>query len=368
MLGSCRACDSKRLKLLKSIKKIPLYIWPVKIYKKNNLNDLKIYLCKNCGQIQIQKIPNHKLKNIYAGKTFNFDNQKQILERIKLIKKNNHRFNEKKMLEIGGGTNSIFSEINEGEKWISDYKINNNIENKINKFIKGDFLKKNIKVKFDYIFMFHVLEHLENTTLYIQKVKKTLKQKGSLFVEVPNFHYESQYLPFYAFFHMHITIFHEKSLIAIMNRSGLYLQKKLKISNVLFFEFKISKNKLFFYNHCKLSTHLIKKYENSMLKLKEKFLNIGKNKISFFGAGGSTNLFVHNFYFINSLIVNIFDNDKQKHNKFLVNNKILIEKISLKKLRFSDILVLLEKNHLHYLPAKIKNEIIIIENLLNDSR
>lgn len=60
MLKKCRACNSKDLILNKSIKKGPLNIWPQKKILNNNFKKLNIYICKNCGQIQIQNITKKK--------------------------------------------------------------------------------------------------------------------------------------------------------------------------------------------------------------------------------------------------------------------------------------------------------------------
>ena len=69
------------------------------------------------------------------------------------------------------------------------------------------FLNNDFRNKFDYIFMFHALEHLENTNKYLNKIYNILNKNGKLIIEVPNAFHDLNTHPYYIFFHMHITIF-----------------------------------------------------------------------------------------------------------------------------------------------------------------
>lgn len=50
-----------------------------------------------------------------------------------------------------------------------------------------DLLEISFDKKFDIISILHVLEHVENPELYIEKIYKILDNKGTLFIEVPNY-------------------------------------------------------------------------------------------------------------------------------------------------------------------------------------
>ncbi len=54
------------------------------------------------------------------------------------------------------------------------------------KFILSMFEKAEIKEKFDNIFLMHTLEHLENPTLVLQKIRSWLSDNGRLFLVCPN--------------------------------------------------------------------------------------------------------------------------------------------------------------------------------------
>lgn len=50
-----------------------------------------------------------------------------------------------------------------------------------------DLLDLNFTQKFDVITILHVLEHIKNAELYVEKIYELLDDKGFLFMEVPNF-------------------------------------------------------------------------------------------------------------------------------------------------------------------------------------
>lgn len=57
---------------------------------------------------------------------------------------------------------------------------------KIN-YIEANFEKYNFKKKYDFIFMLDSIEHFADHEMILLKVKKLLKNKGSLIVSTPNF-------------------------------------------------------------------------------------------------------------------------------------------------------------------------------------
>lgn len=95
------------------------------------------------------------------------------------------------------------------------------------KFINKDIEKHKIKKKFDTIFMFHVIEHLQNPIKTIQTCQNILKPGGVLIMETPNidswefkFFYKkwiSLSVPF------HTYLFSSKSFIKILSKVKLKL-------------------------------------------------------------------------------------------------------------------------------------------------
>ncbi len=54
------------------------------------------------------------------------------------------------------------------------------------RFISGMFENTEFNEKFDNIFLMHTLEHLENPTLVLKKIRSWLSEKGRLFLVCPN--------------------------------------------------------------------------------------------------------------------------------------------------------------------------------------
>tara|TARA_B100001057_G_scaffold446114_1_gene484377 strand:+ start:9655 stop:10761 length:1107 start_codon:yes stop_codon:yes gene_type:complete len=366
MLKKCRACNSIDLFLSQVINNIPLNIWPQKNIKQNNYKKIEIYICKTCGQIQIQKLQNILLNKIYTGNTYNFDNKNQIIYRLKSLKKV-YNFKNKKLLDIGGGTNPFLKYVDEGKKWISDFKINNNLKNNNTKFIKGDFLNKKININFDFVFLFHTLEHFENTSFYLKKIHRLLNKEGRLIIEVPNANYDLKKNPYYIFFHMHITIYKYENLINFLSLMGFKKDKVFSKKEVLFLSFKKTnlKEKS---NYKKLflsSKKFIKNVFSSISYIDKFFFKNNSNNIAIFGAGGSTNLFLANSKILKNKIKYIIDSDKKKENLYLFNNKIRIKKISTHILDNIENLIILNESHIAHIPKKYRKKIINIVDIIN---
>ncbi len=367
MLKRCRACNSKNVVLNKIINKIPLNIWPQKKIFKNNYKPLKIYICKNCGQIQTQTLNQKSIKKIYTGNTYNFNNYTQVKSRINTLQKK-YNFKNKNLLDIGGGTNPLLKYINNANRWVSDFKINEELKKNNISLIEGDFLKKKINEKFDYIFLFHTLEHLENTNLYLKKIYKLLNENGRLIIEVPNAEFDLDYSPYYIFFHMHITVYYKATLINLLKISGFEKDKSFNTHDVLFFSFKkrrykISSTKTNFYLKSKMFT---KKFSDTIKKIDKYFTSENIKNIGIFGAGGSSNLLLNNSIYLNKNVNIILDNDVKKENLYLFNNKVSIFKPTNKILEKLSFLIILNENHKFLIPQKYRKKIINIQDIINE--
>ncbi len=367
MLTKCRSCTSKKVILHKLIKNIPLNIWPQKKIFNKNFKTVKIYICKLCGQIQLQKITKKNLTQIYTGNTYNFNNHQQNVNRIQILSKR-YDFINKNLLDIGGGTNPFLNYISNANKWVSDYKINNDLKNNKIKFIKGDFINQKINQKFDYIFLFHTLEHLENTYLYLEKVKKLLNDEGRLIIEVPNSEYDLKNTPYYIFFHMHITVFYKETLINLLQINGFRKEAILNENDVLFLSFKknydktnISKQKLYL-----KSVKIVNKFSKNIKKINDYFVSRNLKNIGIFGAGGSSNLLISNSNYLSKNLHFILDNDINKENLYLFDNKVSIVKPSNKAFETLQILIILNENHKTFIPQKYRKKIIYIKDIINE--
>ena len=119
----------------------------------------------------------------------------QYMKKIILNKKNasmDDVFIGKNILDIGTGTGEyldIFKDLKAnciGIDSINNFKIKKNKNFKLIKIDLFKYLRKAPKNHFDFIFCFEVIEHLEKKDEIFKLIKKTLKDKGILFMSTIN--------------------------------------------------------------------------------------------------------------------------------------------------------------------------------------
>ena len=182
----CRVCENIANKIYET-PKIPEYIWPSK--KKIRYSKCKVFSCKKCYTIQLQKFTKKKIKSFYGISVYNIVTKKDHLNRINLIKKHfgSTYFKGKKIIDVGGGVNPIY---NRKSVDIFDLKISKKNKKILKgKLYQGDIENKKIKKKYDIIFLLHTLEHFQNPLKALNNLKSILNMYGRIFIEVPNFDY-----------------------------------------------------------------------------------------------------------------------------------------------------------------------------------
>jgi len=119
----------------------------------------------------------------------------QYMKKIILNKKNESMdevFIGKNILDIGTGTGEyldIFKDLKAnciGIDSINNFKIKKNKNFELIKVDLFQYLRKAPKNYFDFIFCFEVIEHLEEKDEIFKLIKKTLKDKGILFMSTIN--------------------------------------------------------------------------------------------------------------------------------------------------------------------------------------
>lgn len=210
--------------------------------------------CKNCGHyfsflnFNINKIYKKEYSQKTYGnllkieKTFNrivnlpkskSDNKNRILRCAKFIKGKN-------ILDIGSGMGVFPYEL---KKKVKKLQINLLEKDKnLVKFLQKNFKKNNIKTNIDYFFkkrsynnffdfisINKVLEHIENPMIILGKLKKILKFRGILYIEVPDCKasLEGQFRE--EFFIEHLHVFSIKSLKNMIKKIKL---KVIKIKGI----------------------------------------------------------------------------------------------------------------------------------------
>lgn len=173
------------------------------IYK---LSRQKIVQCVRCSLVYIDKqridLENLYNKNYYLKSDTNMlANYSDYRDQEKIVKRNfNFAYNyveknmnkeRNKLLDIGAGfgyfiknlPDKIVSEAVEVSKEaVEGLKVNTKA-----KIHKGDFLKVNIKSKFNFIVSYDVIEHQNDLTGYLYKIKSLLEDNGVVILTTPDF-------------------------------------------------------------------------------------------------------------------------------------------------------------------------------------
>lgn len=356
-LINCRSCESRSLEVAESKKEFPLYIWPLPEGEVTALENIDVYVCRDCGYIQLQNMDNDTISEIYRDEAFNIENRKQKYDRYSMMtERDRSKFEKTKVLEIGGGRNPFVGILPDtSEKWMADFSVDEKVQAEVEGFFVGDFVEINIpEGEFDYVFMFHVLEHFNDPASALRKIRALLNSKGRVVIEVPNFTLESEVRPDYTIFHMHISLFTQTSLLAIMMRHGFSCVKSYKEDEVLLAEFCLGSDQSP-ENHNDHSLRFVGDVRSNISKCSSELKRIvqdigdGDGNLAIFGGGGASTLFLFNYPFLIDRVVCALDNDKNKEGRFLCNGKIpIVTPAHLKAFNINHVIVL-QKNHIEYM-------------------
>ena len=154
-----------------------------------SVEELDKFYKKNFYSINYKNFNNSELKEQVKDKKFYDYKWKRIFDNFKLLKKN---FKNKKILDIGCGWGQCLLYLQ--KKGFDCYGLDPS--DIAIKYCKSKGLKAEISnlekldifgnIKFDFIIMNNVLEHLRDPISIIKKVKYFLKKNGVLSIEVPN--------------------------------------------------------------------------------------------------------------------------------------------------------------------------------------
>lgn len=323
----CRLCGSTEVKLRLKFNDMPMFLWPVsqKLLDKQN-HDLRVFVCEICGHAQIQNLTKAFLDQLYKYDYINLDSPQVNKKRANILR-DLYQFSERNILDVGGATNSTYDLFKDSNYSILDPQKPLSAEVvHINGFISSTELKQDY---YDYIFAFHIIEHLENPRQDLSKLRKSLRSEGKLIIEVPDAEYYSSNLPFYLYFHQHINLFTHNTLQYLLSLSGFK-----RIKNTIYngrilavFEKNLSTSVNSPYKKVepdfvyKRNSEFFTKLEDSLLQILYK--NSGYN-LDFLGAGGSSTLFFYHCPRILAKIRNIYDGDIRKVGRILPGTKIRI--------------------------------------------
>lgn len=221
--NKCHLCDCEDINLTS--------------YKLRDNDKISVLQCKNCGLYFLSTFE-HINKNFYEnGNMHSCENLKNDfkhwenksynddLRRFKFLK---NKIKNKSVCDFGcgiGGFIKLCSNITgdvcgvEKQKNLKEYFKENNI------IVYDDINKK--QGKFDYITMFHVLEHIKNPNDLILNLISKLKKDGELIIEVPNCDdallslYKNKAFADFTHWSCHLFMYNHKTLKLLMDTLNL---------------------------------------------------------------------------------------------------------------------------------------------------
>lgn len=140
---------------------------------------------------------NHYKNNIGYGNALQksekiASRERNVKERVKLVKKFLKPANRKKVLEIGSHEGLFLKELKDLGYEVLGVEPGLSVARHAKSIgintLEGSFEEvfPNIKEKFDAVFLFHTLEHMEDALSNLKKIKTIINPQGFIFIEVPN--------------------------------------------------------------------------------------------------------------------------------------------------------------------------------------
>ena len=223
-LISKKTRDSKKHKIIRCLKCNHMQLWPIP-----TLNDEKKFYDENLQDKNINDVGSIKR----ARRKMMPDNTRRAELVSKIITKRS------RILEIGSGHGLFLDIMKKNGNDIDRFEISKEKRKYSKKVTKVPVLDININEKiptvkpFDIVVLFHTLEHIIDPVILLKNIKKLLKPKGKVLVEVPNcddFHLglNKSYKKFY-WERAHIHYFNSKNLKTVINLGGF---KGIKITGV----------------------------------------------------------------------------------------------------------------------------------------
>lgn len=196
--------------------------------------------CDKCGFVTVEPYPTRKELDQFYTKEYDFSYmnadsarlKKINLDRLQVVLKHKKSGS---LLEIGSGS-GLF--MREAQKYFdvqgiefSDYAAKIGRKNFGLNIMTANLYDFQSSKKYDVIVMFHVLEHVLDPSLALQKIKSMLKKDGVLVMAFPNI----DSLSFKLFGKnwewinppKHLSYFNEKSFSRLANRNGLRVIKRI---------------------------------------------------------------------------------------------------------------------------------------------
>jgi 2-polyprenyl-3-methyl-5-hydroxy-6-metoxy-1,4-benzoquinol methylase len=164
-----------------------------------------LFKCQSCGFIFTQNVPPpDKIGAYYQSQDYvsHSDTRKGLMNKIyhlgrtfmqkKKIRMVDRVARGKKLLDIGCGTGYFPAYMMQKGYKVAGVEVDEKARNfaskefGLNVISPDEFLNKGFLEKFDVITLWHVLEHLDDFDLYLEKMLEHLENEGTLMIALPN--------------------------------------------------------------------------------------------------------------------------------------------------------------------------------------
>ena len=106
-LSYCRVCQGHKYVLHSTSVSLPIHLWPLESAEDHLSEDAGLYICQECGHVQLQTLDEMFIASLYAEGSCVEDNLGMKKERLEIIRSalGKDLFAQKQVLDIGGGHN-----------------------------------------------------------------------------------------------------------------------------------------------------------------------------------------------------------------------------------------------------------------------
>ena len=254
-------------------KRIPVLIdIKTKLIFLSEVNHTSKIIKKKIDQFEGKNFKNNITVEKYKKKKFILVTPNDDLRRYKYMKK---YIKNKSVLDFGCGIGTFIKLSNKITKESHGLEINKNLLLKLKNKSKIFSNIDQINNKYDYITMFHVLEHIPNSIEVLKKLKKLLKPKGKLIIEIPHAKdilFNINEFKNFSLWSEHLVLHTEKSVEKILKYSGYkvintkYIQRYNFINHLGWFLREKPQGHIFFKNF--YNEKINKKYVHYLSKNK----------------------------------------------------------------------------------------------------
>lgn len=197
-------------------------------------DDINVLKCNQCGLVYLSSI-SHITDEFYEESGM-FNGKLDLTNyRKNSFKDDKRRFDflqedliGKDLLDFGCGAGGFLHFSKEAANEINGIELDKAIRNTLNE--EGISCYGNlseITKKYDYITLFHVLEHIPNPTELIKELKQFLKPQGKIIIEIPSADdalitlYESEEFKKFTYWSCHLYLYNPYTLTKICGNAGM---------------------------------------------------------------------------------------------------------------------------------------------------